>query len=249
MRVGELELGRDGGRERASGDRGLRAEGDQAGSVVGDERHAETVGDDANVEASRRRRAPRPASGTQTSPLHAPSGLITHPVRAAELIAVDPQLVEDHRATLDPGGALRSPAVSDASGTRDPEPDREVYDAVVIGAGFAGMYMLHRMRGLGLSTRVYEAGDGRRRHVVLEPISRCALRRREHGVLVRFSDELQQEWKWTERYATQPEILEYANHVADRFDLRTRHPVRHTRHPRRHFDETTGRWMIDTDAR
>ena len=58
------------------------------------------------------------------------------------------------------------------------------YDVVIVGAGFAGMYMLHRARGLGLSARVFEAGERRRRHVVLEPLSRRALRRREHGVLV-----------------------------------------------------------------
>ena len=136
--------------------------------------------------------------------------------------------------------------MSDASGTRDPEPDREVYDAVVIGAGFAGMYMLHRMRGLGLSTRVYEAGAGVggtwfwNRY----PGARCDVESMEYSY--GFSDELQQEWKWTERYATQPEILEYANHVADRFDLRTDIQFE-TRVTRAHFDETTCRWMIDTD--
>ena len=57
-------------------------------------------------------------------------------------------------------------------------------DAVIVGAGFAGMYMLHRLRGLGLSARVFEAGQRRRRHLVLEPLSRRALRRREHGVLL-----------------------------------------------------------------
>ena len=58
----------------------------------------------------------------------------------------------------------------------------ESYDVVVVGAGFAGMYMLHRLRGQGMTARVYEQGSRRRRHLVLEPLSRRALRRREHAI-------------------------------------------------------------------
>src|SRR6185436_1846063 len=93
-------------------------------------------------------------------------------------------------------------------------------DAVVVGAGFAGLYMLHRLRGLGLSARVFEAGDGigGTWYWNRYPGARCDVESLDYSYS--FSDELQQEWQWTERYAAQPEILTYINHVADRFDLR-----------------------------
>jgi cyclohexanone monooxygenase len=96
----------------------------------------------------------------------------------------------------------------------------ETYDAVVVGAGFAGMYMLHRLRGLGLSVRVYEqgAGVGGTWYWNRYPGARCDIESMQYSYS--FSDELQQEWDWSERYAPQPEILRYANHVADRFGLR-----------------------------
>ena len=80
--------------------------------------------------------------------------------------------------------------------------------------------MLHRLRGLGLSARVFEAGDGvgGTWYWNRYPGARCDIESLEYSYS--FSDELQQEWHWTERYATQPEILRYVNHVADRFDLR-----------------------------
>ena len=94
------------------------------------------------------------------------------------------------------------------------------FDVVIVGAGFAGMYMLHRARGLGLSARVIEAGDGvgGTWYWNRYPGARCDVESMEYSY--QFSEELQQEWEWTERYAGQPEILRYANHVADRFDLR-----------------------------
>ena len=93
-------------------------------------------------------------------------------------------------------------------------------DAVVVGAGFAGMYMLHRLRGLGLSARVFEAGAGvgGTWYWNRYPGARCDVESMDYSYS--FSEELQQEWEWTERYATQPEILRYLEHVADRFDLR-----------------------------
>ena len=93
-------------------------------------------------------------------------------------------------------------------------------DLVIVGAGFAGLYQLHRARGLGLKTQVLEAGDGVggtwfwNRY----PGARCDVESLDYSYS--FSDELQQEWNWSERYAPQPEILRYINHVADRFDLR-----------------------------
>ena len=94
------------------------------------------------------------------------------------------------------------------------------FDAVVVGAGFAGMYMLHRLRGLGLRAVVLEAGGGvgGTWYWNRYPGARCDVESMEYSY--QFSDELQQEWEWSERYAAQPEILRYANHVADRFDLR-----------------------------
>ncbi|OJY41416.1 NAD(P)/FAD-dependent oxidoreductase [Pseudonocardia sp. 73-21] len=93
-------------------------------------------------------------------------------------------------------------------------------DAVVVGAGFAGLYMLHRLRGLGLSTVVLEAGDGvgGTWYWNRYPGARCDSESWFYSYS--FSDELQQEWEWSERYPRQPEILRYLEHVADRFDLR-----------------------------
>ena len=97
----------------------------------------------------------------------------------------------------------------------------ETYDVVVVGAGFGGMYMLHRLRGLGFSVRVYEqgGGGGGTWYWNRYPGARCDVESMQYSYS--FSEELQQEWDWSERYAPQPEILRYANHVADRFKLRS----------------------------
>ncbi|MDZ7668636.1 MAG: NAD(P)/FAD-dependent oxidoreductase [Gammaproteobacteria bacterium] len=99
------------------------------------------------------------------------------------------------------------------------ERDTNRFDAVVVGAGFAGLYMLHRLRELGLRVRVFEAGSGvgGTWYWNRYPGARCDIPSLEYSY--QFSDALQQDWNWTERYATQPEILAYANHVAERFDL------------------------------
>ena len=98
-------------------------------------------------------------------------------------------------------------------------PDRD-FDAVIVGAGFAGLYMLHRLRGMGLTARVLEAGSGvgGTWYWNRYPGARCDVESVQYSF--QFSDALQQEWDWSERYAAQPELLAYANHVADRFDLR-----------------------------
>src|SRR5262249_43866832 len=92
--------------------------------------------------------------------------------------------------------------------------------AVIVGAGFAGLCMLHRLRQLGLSARVFEAGDGvgGTWYWNRYPGARCDVESMDYSYS--FSDALQQEWKWSERYASQPEILRYIDHVADRFELR-----------------------------
>src|SRR5947209_8128981 len=120
-------------------------------------------------------------------------------------------------------------------------------DAVIVGAGFAGLYMLHRARGLGLSARVFEAGDGvgGTWYWNRYPGARCDVESMEYSYS--FSDELQQEWHWTERYASQPEILSYINHVADRFDLR-RHIQFETCVTAATFNETTNQWNSQIDT-
>ena len=97
---------------------------------------------------------------------------------------------------------------------------RSGFDVVVVGAGFAGLYMLHRLRDAGFRVRVFEAGSGvgGTWYWNRYPGARCDVESMEYSYS--FCDELQQQWEWTERYAGQPEILRYANHVADRFDLR-----------------------------
>jgi len=120
------------------------------------------------------------------------------------------------------------------------------FDAVIVGAGFAGLYMLHRLRGLGLSARVYEAASdvGGTWYWNRYPGARCDVESVDYSYS--FSDELQQEWRWSERYAAQPEILRYINHVADRFDLR-RDIQFETRVTAAVFDEETNQWAIRTD--
>jgi cyclohexanone monooxygenase len=122
---------------------------------------------------------------------------------------------------------------------------RETYDVIVVGAGFAGMYMLHRLRGLGLSVRVYEQGGdvGGTWYWNRYPGARCDVESMQYSYS--FSDELQQEWDWSERYAPQPEILKYANHVADRFDLRSDIQL-DTRVDRAVFDESANQWSVTT---
>ena len=120
------------------------------------------------------------------------------------------------------------------------------YDAIVVGAGFAGMYMLHRLRELGLRARVFEAGAGvgGTWYWNRYPGARCDVESMQYSY--GFSEELQQEWVWNERYAPQAEILAYANHVADRFDLR-RDIEFDTRVVAAHFDEEAARWRVETE--
>lgn len=120
------------------------------------------------------------------------------------------------------------------------------YDAIVVGAGLGGLYVLHRLREMGLRVRVFEAGSGVggtwfwNRY----PGARCDIESMEYSYS--FSDELQQEWKWPERYGTQPEILRYINHVAERFDL-LRDIQLNTRVVSAVFDAAVNRWTVTTD--
>ncbi len=119
-------------------------------------------------------------------------------------------------------------------------------DAVVVGAGFSGMYMLQRLREQGFTVQVYEAAAdvGGTWYWNRYPGCRCDVESMEYSYS--FDKELEQEWDWTERYATQPEILSYAGHVADRYDLRP-HIQFETRVTSAVYDEAEQRWSISTD--
>ncbi len=135
-----------------------------------------------------------------------------------------------------------SAAVQEA---RDPG-SRPRFDVVVVGGGLGGLYALHRLRGLGLNVRVFEAGSGVggtwfwNRY----PGARCDVESMEYSYS--FSNDLQQAWSWPERYGTQPEILRYINHVADNFDLR-RDIQLNTRVVSAVFDAATNEWTLETD--
>lgn len=120
------------------------------------------------------------------------------------------------------------------------------FDVVVVGAGFAGMYLIHRLRKQGKTVRVFEAGTdvGGTWYWNRYPGCRVDVVSMEYSY--EFSAELQQEWRWSEKYATQPELLRYARHVADRFDLRRDIQFR-TRVTAAEFDADSGRWHIETD--
>jgi cyclohexanone monooxygenase len=134
----------------------------------------------------------------------------------------------------------------DASSTPSSRPHDKELDVVIVGGGLAGLYAIHRLRGLGLRVRAYEAGSGVggtwfwNRY----PGARCDVESLEYSYS--FDEALQQEWKWPERYGTQPEILKYINHVADRFDLR-RDVQLDTRIKTAHFDATANLWTLTTD--
>lgn len=121
-------------------------------------------------------------------------------------------------------------------------------DALVIGAGFSGLYQLLCLRDrLGLSVQVLEAADGigGTWYWNRYPGARCDSE--SHSYCYSFSEELMREWEWSERYPGPPEILRYLNHVADRFDLKR--DIRfNTRVIAAHYDETANLWHVSTDA-
>jgi len=120
------------------------------------------------------------------------------------------------------------------------------YDVVIVGAGFAGMYLLHRLRGLGMSARVFEgaSGVGGTWYWNRYPGARCDVESMQYSFS--FDEKLQQEWTWSERFSAQPEILRYANHVADRFDLR-RDITFNTLVKAATYDAGAANWTVHTD--
>jgi len=135
----------------------------------------------------------------------------------------------------------------DASLSPSPEKGSTIpYDAVVVGAGIAGLYMLHRLRQAGLKAICFEAGEGvgGTWYWNRYPGAACDFESLEYSYS--FSTELEQDWKWSTRMARQPEILAYLNHVTDRFDLR-RDIHFSTRVNAAHFDDSTQLWAVSTD--
>ncbi|MFJ4326955.1 flavin-containing monooxygenase [Streptomyces tricolor] len=131
--------------------------------------------------------------------------------------------------------------------TPGPQAAARPVDAVVVGAGLSGLYQLHRLRQLGLTAIVLEAGDdiGGTWYWNRYPGARCDIESMSYSYS--FSPELDQEWEWSERYASQPEILRYIHHVADRFDLR-RDVVLRTRVTRAVYDQDSHLWHLSTDT-
>ena len=120
-------------------------------------------------------------------------------------------------------------------------------DAVIVGAGFSGLYLLHRLRALGFSTRVFERGGdvGGTWYWNCYPGARCDVESMQYSYS--FDDALQQDWHWPEKFSPQPDILAYFNHVADRFDLRKDIEF-NISVTAAHFDEDARRWDIETDT-
>ena len=127
------------------------------------------------------------------------------------------------------------------NGTNKPQ-----LDVIVVGAGFAGLYLLHKFRQMGLSARAFEAGSdvGGTWYWNRYPGARCDIESIDYSFS--FDPYLEQEWEWSEKYATQPEILRYARHVAERFDLR-RDITFGTRVEQAVWDEQGSCWSVTTD--
>lgn len=133
----------------------------------------------------------------------------------------------------------------------DPQPEAipgdPPLDVLIVGAGFGGLYALYKLRAIGLRALVVEAAPsvGGTWWANRYPGARVDIQSLEYSY--GFSDELQQDWHWSERYAARAELLRYANHVADRFDLR-RDIRLDTRIASAWFDETEQRWSVASAA-
>ncbi|WP_436903279.1 flavin-containing monooxygenase [Halovenus halobia] len=131
--------------------------------------------------------------------------------------------------------------------TRDDTGGTAAVDAVVVGAGFSGLYMSHRLRELGLSVQVFEKAPdvGGTWYWNRYPGARCDSE--SHIYCYSFSEEIREEWEWSERYPEQPEILDYLRFAADHLDLREQISFE-TAVESATFDEDAGTWTVETDG-
>ena len=140
---------------------------------------------------------------------------------------------------------MSEPTLSEAAA--NPAAQSPDLDVAVIGAGFSGLYMLYRLRDLlGLDVRVFDAADGvgGTWYWNRYPGARCDSE--SYYYSYSFSEDLEQEWTWSHKYPAQAEILDYLNHVADRFDLR-RSMTLGTRITGARFDDAGHCWQLTTD--
>src|SRR5262245_40496526 len=119
----------------------------------------------------------------------------------------------------------------------------EQFDAIIVGAGIAGMYQLYRLRQLGLAVRVYEAGSGVGGTWYWNRYPGARFDSESYTYQYSFSEELLQEWNWSEHFAGQPETLRYLNYVADKFDLRRDIQFR-SRVTAAHWHDDTRAWDV-----
>ena len=120
------------------------------------------------------------------------------------------------------------------------------FDAIILGAGISGLYQLYRLRELELSVRVYETADGVGGTWYWNRYPGARFDSESYSYGYSFSEELLQEWEWSEHFAAQPETLRYLEYVADKFDLR-RDIQFNTRVIAAHYDEARNGWEIETE--
>lgn len=120
------------------------------------------------------------------------------------------------------------------------------YDAIVIGAGFGGLRIIHDLRTLGLSYKVVEAGSSVGGTWYWNRYPGARTDSESWVYILNFSKELNDDWTWKERFPRQPEVEEYLNHVADRFDMRKDIQF-HTKVKSAHWDEANGIWHIASE--
>jgi len=131
--------------------------------------------------------------------------------------------------------------------TQAPESETPaVYDAIIIGAGISGMFQLHRFRELGMSVRVFEAGTNIGGTWYWNRYPGARFDSESYSYHYSFSQELLDEWDWSEHFAAQPEILRYLNFVADKFDLRKDMQFE-TRIKSAAYDKAANEWAIRTE--
>jgi len=125
-------------------------------------------------------------------------------------------------------------------------PSTNKYDLIIIGAGFSGLYMLHKAREMGLTAKVFETGDnvGGTWYWNRYPGARCDIESIEY--CFEFAKDIQQSWSWPERFSAQPDILAYINHVADHFDLRSDIQF-NSRIESAIFNEVNNTWKVQTE--